>query len=51
MIYSNFSGIINTLQKQSDLVSDLYHKNVDLLNFVNPYESINGTKIVINFIC
>ena len=40
MKYSEFSGIVETLQKQSDLLSDLYHKNVDLLEFTDPYEFI-----------
>ena len=40
MKYSEFSVIVETLQKQSDLVSDLYHMKVDLLEFSDPYESI-----------
>ena len=40
MTYSEFSCMIATLQKQNDLLSDLYHKNVDLLEFVDPYDGI-----------
>jgi hypothetical protein len=40
MTYSEFSVVVETLQKQSDLLSDLYHKNVDLLEFTDPYDAI-----------
>jgi hypothetical protein len=40
MTYSEFSVIIETLQKQSDLVSDLYSKKIDLLEFSDPYDVI-----------
>jgi len=37
MTYSDFSVIVETLKKQSDLLNDLYHKNVDLFEIVDPY--------------
>jgi len=40
MKYSEFSCIIETLQKQSDLVGELYIKKVDLLEFADPYDVI-----------
>ncbi len=40
MKYSEFSVIVETLQKQSDLVSELYIKKVDLLEFADPYDGI-----------
>jgi hypothetical protein len=40
MKYSEFSCIIETLQKQSDLVGELYLKKVDLLEFADPYDII-----------
>ena len=40
MTYSEFSCIIETLQKQSDLVGELYIKKVDLLEFADPYDVI-----------
>jgi hypothetical protein len=40
MKYSEFSCIIETLQKQSDLVGELYLKKVDLLEFADPYDVI-----------
>jgi hypothetical protein len=40
MTYKNFSSIVETLQKQSDLISDLYTMKVDLLEFTDPYDSV-----------
>jgi hypothetical protein len=40
MTYENFASIVETLQKQSDLVSNLYIMKVDLLEFSDPYDSI-----------
>jgi hypothetical protein len=43
MTYSDFSVIIETLKKQSDLLNDLYHKNVDLFEIVDPYDVVIRT--------
>jgi hypothetical protein len=43
MTYSDFSVIVETLQKQSDLLNDLYHKNVDLFEIVDPYDVVIRT--------
>lgn len=40
MKYSDFSDVVEILQKQSDLVSELYRKKVDLLEFADPYDGI-----------
>jgi hypothetical protein len=40
MKYSDFSDVVEILQKQSDLVSELYLKKVDLLEFADPYDGI-----------
>jgi len=40
MTYENFASIVETLQKQSDLVNDLYSKKVDLIDFTDPYDGI-----------
>jgi hypothetical protein len=43
MTYSDFSVIVETLKKQSDLLNDLYHKNVDLFEIVDPYDVVIRT--------
>ena len=43
MTYLDFSVIVETLKKQSDLLNDLYHKNVDLFEIVDPYDVVIRT--------
>lgn len=40
MTLENFQKIIDTLQKESDTIGELYQKKVDLIEFVDPYHSV-----------
>ena len=40
MTLEKFTELINTLQTESDIISDLYKNKVDLIEFVDPYHSI-----------
>jgi hypothetical protein len=40
MTYETFLEIVETLQETDETISDLYKKNVDLMNFVDPYHKI-----------
>ena len=40
MKYENFEKIVLELQKQEAILSDLYSKKVDLIEFVEPYNII-----------
>jgi hypothetical protein len=43
MEYGDFLKVILGLQQESRVVSDLYDKRVDLIEFVDPYHSIIST--------
>jgi hypothetical protein len=45
MEYGDFLKVILGLQKEGRVVSDLYDKKVDLIEFVDPYHSIISTLI------
>ena len=45
MEYGDFLKVILGLQQESRVVSDLYDKRVDLIEFVDPYHSIISTLI------
>lgn len=40
MTLEKFTELINSLQTESDIISDLYKNKVDLIEFVDPYHSI-----------
>ena len=40
MTLEKFTELINSLQTESDTISDLYKNKVDLIEFVDPYHSI-----------
>lgn len=40
MTYENFLRVILSLQKQDRIISDLYKKKIDLIDFVDPYHEI-----------
>jgi hypothetical protein len=40
MTYDKFSQIIDSLKQNSDTIHELYKMNVDLINFVDPYENV-----------
>lgn len=40
MKLEEFTQIIDTLQKESDTIGELYDKKVDLIEFVDPYHSV-----------
>lgn len=43
MTYEQFLKVITELQKQDQVVSDLYKLKVDLIDFMDPYHSIINT--------
>ena len=45
MTYENFLKVILQLQKQEQVINNLYENNVDLLEFVDPYHQIISTLI------
>lgn len=45
MTYENFLKVILQLQKQEQVVNNLYKNNVDLLEFVDPYHQMISTLI------
>jgi len=45
MKYETFAQIIIQLQKQEQVINNLYKNNVDLLEFVDPYHQIISTLI------
>lgn len=45
MTYENFLKLILKLQKQDEVLSDLYKHQVDLTNFIDPYQEIITTLI------
>lgn len=40
MTYEKFEKIINAMQAQDTIVSDLYKDKIDLMDFVDPYYAI-----------
>ena len=40
MNLETFTRIIETLQRESETIGDLYQKKVDLIEFVDPYHSV-----------
>ena len=40
MTYENFLKITLELQKQDRIITDLFKKNIDLVEFVDPYHAI-----------
>lgn len=40
MLFEKFEKIILTLDKESQTITELYDKNVDLINFVGPYHTV-----------
>lgn len=40
MTYERFLDLITTLKSQDELMSELYDKSIDLLNFVDPYHKV-----------
>lgn len=40
MTYERFLKITTTLKRQDELVSELYEKRVDLLDFADPYHQV-----------
>ena len=45
MTYENFLKVILQLQKQDQVINNLYKNNVDLLEFVDPYHQMISTLI------
>jgi hypothetical protein len=40
MLFEKFEKIILTLDKESQTITELYNKNVDLIDFVGPYHAV-----------
>jgi hypothetical protein len=40
MTYEKFDRIVTTIKDNSEAIQELYQRNVDLINFVDPYESL-----------